>query len=283
MSPLNGESPCLNERSAPRSRGRLLALVGGLVAILTASGCATTTVSLDAPPTVTQARAKRDLGVDYLGSGRTAMAIRELRASLILDDRDPQTYLWLGEAYRRKGEVEEAEEQFREALRLAKRSKEEQTQQDARLNLSALLSKLGRYEEALEHCQALADDPTVSSPWKPITNCGWARMQLGQLGAARRDFETALEYHVRFGPALLNLGILEAKEGHRLEAIQRLESALETRLSAGAVAEANYRLGELFVALGNRERAVTHFDAAHEMAPNLDWGSQAQAYLNLLR
>lgn len=262
-------------------RAGLLTLL--CVALLSA-GCASTTVSLDAPPPVTQAKAKRDLGVDYLGSGRTAMAIRELRASLQLEPRDPATLLWLGEAYRRKGEFNEAEQHYEKAYKMAKRQGDTQTEQDARLNLSALLSQMGRFEEAIAYCDPLSQDPTVSSPWQPLTNCGWALMKLGRLEDARSRFNDALEFFPRFGPALLNLGILEAKEGHRLKAIQRFESALDGgRIGHQGAAEAHYRLGELYVAIGNRNRAVEHFDAAAEAAPDLDWGSQSQAYLDLLR
>lgn len=266
-----------------RSPGSRAVFALTLAILLLGSGCVSTTVSLDAPPPVTQARAKRDLGIDYLSTGRTAMAIRELRASIALDDSDPQTSLWLGEAYRRKGEAVQAEENFANAARLAKRSKDQQTEQDARLNLSALLSQMGRHEEAIEQCEVLVEDPTFSAPWQPLTNCGWARMQLGRLDEARADFVEALDYFPRFGPALLNLGILEAKEGHQLEAIQRFEKALAGNLGRGASAEAHYRLGEIFVALGDRQRAVSHFDAAAESAPNRDWGSQSQVYLDLLR
>lgn len=247
------------------------------------SGCAIRTVFVDEAPTVSQSRAKRDLGIDYLSSGRTALAIRELKASLDLDSRDPQTHLWLGEAYRRKGRPDVAEEFLLDAVKRADRTEDISTLHAARLNLSALLSQVGRYEDSLVHCEALSIDPTLSTPWRPMTNCGWALMRLGRLDEARSRFSDALDYFPRYGPALLNLGILEAKEGHRLAAIERLEAALEARMSASAHSEANYRLGELFVALGRRDRALTHFQAAAEATPNLDWGSQSQAYLDLLR
>ncbi len=256
-----------------------------VVLLLGSAGCATTTtVSLDEGPTVSEAVAKRDLGIDYLSSRRTAMAIRELAASLELDPKDPQTHLWLGEAYRRKGQTSKAEAFLVDAIAAAERSGDTRTEQDARLNLSALLSQMGRHAEALEYCEPLAEDPTVSTPWRPITNCGWALLKLGRLDEARVRFVTALEFFPRYGPALLNLGILEAKQGHRLAAIKALQKALDSgRLSASGHAEANYRLGEIFVALGRRDRAVAHFQQAAKVAPDADWGSQSQAYLDLLR
>ena len=257
-------------------------LVTGILGLLT-TGCAMVPVPSDVGSTVSQSQAKRDLGIDYLRSRRTAMAIRELKASLDLDARDPATHLWLGEAYRRKGRTELAESYLRQALEHAPESGDSEVEQEARLNLSALLSQMGRYEESLEHCRPLSNDPTLSTPWRALTNCGWALMQLDRFDEAQDDFAEALEYFPRFGPALLNLGILQTRQGDRVAAIKTLERALESSLDGAGRAEARYRLGELCVALGRREDAVEHFRVAAERAPNLEWGSQSQAYLDLLR
>lgn len=265
-----------------RGAGFRRALAAALL-ILLAGGCATIQEPNEDTSVVSNARARRDLGIDYLSSRRTALAIRELRASLDADPSDPETHLWLGEAYRRKGQREEALEAFESAAKLAAHRKDIQTAQDARLNLSALLSQMGRHEEALEHCEAMSADPTFPSPWRPLTNCGWALLQLGRLDEARTHLDQALEYFPRYGPALLNLGILETKLNHPLAAITALEKAIASgRLSGSGRSEANFRLGELFVSLGDREKAIANFRAAVETAPTLEWGSQSQAYLDLL-
>lgn len=262
-------------------RGRLW--LAGLSLLVLATGCATVDPVDTESGAVSPARAKRDLGVDYLSTRRTAMAIRELRASLELDPADPETHLWLGEAYRRKGQTKEALDSFGEAASRAKRVKDIQTEQDARLNLSALLSQMGRHKEALDHCEALAADPTFSSPWRALTNCGWALLQLGRYDEARAHFTHALEFFPRFGPALLDLGILEAKLNHSLAAAGAFEKAIASgHLGESGRAEANFRLGEIYVALGNREKAIDHFRAAVETGPSLEWGTQSQAYLDLL-
>jgi len=270
--------------SGPRSEIQsVLVLAAALIVTVSTVGCSIRTVSLEAPPTVTEAKAKRDLGADYLSSRRTGMAIRELRASLDLDPTDPETHLWMGEAYRRKGKTDRAEGFLKRSVALARSQKEDRTLQESMLTLSAMLSQVGRYEEALEYCEPLTDDPTVSAPWRPLNNCGWAFMQLGRLDEARGRFVEALDYFPRFGPALMNLGILESKQGHRLKAVGYFERALDARLGGAGIAETNYRLGELYVALGQRQKAVVYFQAAADRAPMLEWGTQSQAYLDLLR
>jgi tetratricopeptide (TPR) repeat protein len=247
-----------NERKTGRRPRNPQMLAGILAAALIVSsvGCLTPdVVSTDGERSVTEAIAKRDLGIDYLSSKRTAMAIRELRASIRLDPSDPQTNLWLGEAYRRRGRTEDAEAYLLDAIRLVDDDDEDElmTQQAARLTLSALLSQMGRFEDSLEHCE-------------------------------ETHFEEALEFFPKFGPALLNLGILQAEQGHALVAINTLERALDSgRLSASALGEANFRLGEIYVGLGRRDKAVEHFRVATTKAPFADWGTQSQAYLDLLR
>lgn len=271
-------------RAGQTGRAGWRVLCGMLLAAMVAGGCSTVSLNEGPVSEVSPARAKRDLGVDYLSSGRTAMAIRELAASLELDPSDPVTELWLGEAYRRKGQTERAREAFEKAAKTAAARKDIQTEQDARLNLSALLAQLGRYAEAIPHCESLAADPTFSSPWRPLSNCGWAYLQLGRLDEARERLGRALEYFPRYGPALLNLGILEQKQGHNLAAVSALERSIASgRLNSAGRTEASFRLGEIYVALGNREKAIAHFRAAVESGPALEWGSQSQAYLDLLR
>lgn len=272
-----------NRRVQSPERRLACALVLALAAAL-ASGCATTTLGEEEAANLSEAQAKRDLGSDYLSSGRTAMALRELQTSLELDPSDPVAHLWIAEAYRRKGQLSKAREEFEAAALLAEKRRDTQTSQDARLSLSALLAQMGRHAEALPHCEALAGDPTFPSPWRPLTNCGWSLLQLGRLEEARARFDQALDYFPVYGPALLNLGILETKQDRKLAAITAFDKAIASgRLDDSAQAEVNFRLGELYVSLGQRERAITHFRAAARTGPADAWGTQSQAYLNLLR
>lgn len=275
-----------NDRRKARDRWAVR-LLGGLLAagwMLSSSGCLMPqTVDLSGLSGVPPAIVKRDLGIEYLMSRRTGMAIRDLRASIRIDPSDPQAHLWLGEAYRRKGKTEEAEVFLLEAIRLSEAEEDSRTTQAARLTLSALLSQMGRYEASIEHCEALVADPTFSKPWQPLTNCGWALLQLGRIDEARAHFKEALGFFPRFGPALLNLGILQTQRGHPLAAIETLERALDSgRLGASGLGEAHYRIGEIYVALGRRDKAVGHFEKATVEAPYANWGTQSQAYLDLL-
>jgi tetratricopeptide (TPR) repeat protein len=50
-----------------------------------------------------------------------------------------------------------------------------------------------------------------------------------------------------------------------------------------AIAEANYRMAEIYVSLGKRRKAIEHFRVALERSPNGEWGEQSKTYLEMLQ
>jgi Tfp pilus assembly protein PilF len=225
----------------------------------------------------TRSRAHYDLAVDHLGRGQDAQALREFLAASEYQPEDPWIQLGLGECYRRKSLYQDSERHLLKAIELKPHF------QTAQLNLSALYAHMQRYEDSALWAQKLIDDPTYPAPWRAYTNLGWAHYRLGRAEQARKAFETALEYDAGFWPAHLNLGILEAEAGRKLEAIAHFEKVLANDPGAFAEAEARYRMGELFVSLGNRGRAVEQFAAAAENPSGGQWGKKSQDYLKLLQ
>jgi Tfp pilus assembly protein PilF len=222
------------------------------------------------------ARARRNLGIDALTKGRTPLATRELQLAHELDSEDPITIHWLGEAYRRRGLLDKALEHFLEALELDPES------QQLRLNLAGLYIQRKRYSEAIEQSQFLIDDPTFERPWQALTNRGWAEFQLGHLDEANASLVEALEFRRTYWPARLNLGILEAERGEPLEAIVNFEQVLERNIGEAAISEVNYHLGQAYVRMGRRSKAVEFFKRSASSAPYGRWAEQSAAYLKRL-
>jgi Tfp pilus assembly protein PilF len=262
----------------PKRRHGFLAAAAALVLLAGALGCASDGgASATSYERERKARAHYAVAVNHMKEGRTALAIRELLTALDLDATDPWIHLSLAEAYRLKGKAEDSEKHLLEALRL------EPGFQPALLNLSALYTQMGRHEDAVARSRQLLDDPTFPVPWKALGNMGWAQYRLGRKDEARQSFEHALDYHDDFPPALLGLAVLEADAGHKLEAMERLEKLIETGPGPLVRAEANYRIAEIYVSLGNRERAMHHLVAATEQKPSGEWGRRSEDYLKRLR
>ena len=247
----------------------------GLIATL-GLACATTGFDPEVEQKHREAEARRDLGMDHLAKGRTAMAIRELAHSASLNDSDAATQLWLGESYRRKGRMEEARRYAELAVRL------DPSNHDARLNLSGLYLQMEYFAEASEQAQALIDDPTYLTPWQAFNNRGWAQFRMKQYAQARLSFEEALDYRARYWPARLNLGILAESQGKTREAIEAFGRVVEGS-PRGIAAEANFRAAEVYVALGNRPDAIQHFEASLVSSPDGPWSDRSRELLDILR
>lgn len=266
----------MSQKSA-HSVARFLIGFGTLFAVATAVGCATSPDLQDQMAQDKRARAHYNAGIEHMRQGKVALAIRELNAGLQTSPKDPWIHWAVAEAYRQKGRIDESESHLLTALEIRPGF------QQARLNLSALYVQMGRYDEAIAHADMLLDDPTFPVPWKALTNRGWAQYKLGQSGAARTSFQAALEYNEKHWRSLLALGILDAESGQRIEALEQFERVIDLEPGALAEAEANYRIGEIYVSLGNRERAVQHLTAASAKEPNGQWGKRSEDYLKRLR
>jgi Tfp pilus assembly protein PilF len=260
-------------------RSPFAVLVGGawLAAVMPLAGCATSGSKAQAELDVKRARSHLEIGIDHINNGRVELGLRELLSAEHFDPKNARIQFALAQAYTRKGRVEEAEQHLLRVLELYP------PYHDARLMLSTLYIHQGRYEEAIAQTAILLEDPTFPGPWRALTNQGWAHFRLGHNAEARRDLELSLEYNRKHWPTLLNLGILEAQEGHQLEAIALLGEMLRLDPRPGAQAEANYRLAEIYVSLGQRDRALSHLGTAVAESPSGPWGKKSEEYLKLLR
>ncbi len=247
------------------------------VLLLLAVGCATSGPNKEEVQRTKEARSHLNLGIDYLRTNRVELGLREFQIAAGLDPRNARIQYAIGDAYLLKGKHAEAEMHYRRTIELAPEF------HDARLNLSGLLLSQERWEEARVESAYLADSATFPAPWRALANQGWAEYKLGNAAQARSTLELARRFSPTYWPALLSLGILDMEQGRRMEAIALFQEVLKHRPDPSAAAEANYRIGEIYVALGHRKRAVNHLMAAVSSAPGGQWGTKSEEYLKLLR
>lgn len=252
--------------------------VGFLALALGLAGCATTGDGSQDPTSVARRVSSHlTLGADHLQAGRRALALREFLAAEHLAPRNAEVQYALGEAYLAQQKPNDAEKHFKRAIELRP------GYHDAQLSLSALYIVQARYQETIDVCQHLIDDPTFPAPWRALANRGWAQYRLGRAVEARRSLEKARELDDKYWPAMLSLAVIDADQGRRLDAIGLLEEVIELKPGPRAEAEANYRLAENYIALGQRQKAVGHLTTAVARAPDGEWARRSQKYLKLLR
>jgi tetratricopeptide (TPR) repeat protein len=247
-------------------------------AIVLSAGCTTTRGSDgDAKSERLKAQSHFNLGVDHLENGRPARGLREMLVAQSYEPEDARIQYGVARAYLSRGKIEESESHLLRVIDL------QPGYHEARLTLSGVYMLLQRYDAAAEETRALIEDPTFPEPWRAFTNLAWIDIKRDRLAEARESLVIALEYKPAHWQTLLNLGILDATEGMSREALRAFERALDNPIPASARAELHYRIAEIYVMLGERQRAVEHLEVAIQRAADDPWGQKSEAYLSRLR
>jgi type IV pilus assembly protein PilF len=241
------------------------------------TGCATAQKQAEERNRLRKASSHLDIGIGYLESDRAALALREFLIAEKIDPRNARIQYALGETYLGRGKPEESELHLKRALELYP------DHHDARLSLVALYLLHERHPEAVEQCDVLLDDATFPAPYRALANRGLAQLSMGRNAEARQSLELARDYNAQYWPALLSLATLEAQEGHRIEAIAWLQEILQLDPGPRVESEVNYRLAEVFISLGKRDRAIGYLSTSVARAPEGPWAAKSQEYLKLLR
>jgi tetratricopeptide (TPR) repeat protein len=165
--------------------------------------------------------ARNALGKLYLGEGRTPEAEEQFRRSVEIEP-NVRGYGGLGLIHWQRGDVKLAEQEWREALRLAPN--------DSPIlnNLGLLCTNQGRYAEAVfffhKAIELKPDDPN------PHLNLGIAYGKTGQNGSAETEFRTALSLSPEQdnSQAHFQLGALYLAQGRRAEAMREYQAGLKS-------------------------------------------------------
>ena len=124
----------------------------------------------------------------------------------------------LGLTLMRKGELDGAASEFRQALKMAPKYL------DARNNLGLVLVQKGQAEEGMtQYRQALEIDPAFV---QARNNLGLALYQAGRVDEATLNFEKILETHPGIAEVHNNLGLALVQKGKKEEALAEFQKAM---------------------------------------------------------
>ncbi len=245
--------------------------------LLLGVGCASSMNQAEQALRVRQGDAHYRLGLDYIGTQRVALGLSELLQAERFDPQNPDIQQALAYAYMIKSKPDKAEHHYLRTLEI------EPTSHEARLNLSVLYTQLDRYEESLTLTSILVEDATFPGPWRALANKGLAEFRLGRVEEARQTLELSFDYREDYWPTLLYLGILEAEEGRHLEGVTFFRQVLAQEPGLEVQAQANCRIGEIYIARGERKRAIEHLRASVAQSPGGPWGEKSEEHLIRLR
>jgi tetratricopeptide (TPR) repeat protein len=162
-----------------------------------------------------------NLGVAYYKQGQLDEAMEEFRIALKLKPDYEKTHNNLGVVYDKLGRTDEAIEEFLTALKLKPDFAE------AHYNLGTAYNVRGRIDEAIdEYKEAIRLKPDYANAH---SNLGIAYGKKGFLDMAIQEFLTAIRFKTDFAGAHFNLGLAYMRKGLRDEAIKEFEAVLNSR------------------------------------------------------
>jgi tetratricopeptide (TPR) repeat protein len=174
-------------------------------------------------------------GAEELRSGRYGEALDWLRSAVAIDPEYAGSWVNLGVAHRRSGDIENAEISYRTALELDLHST------SALQNLAALLHFKGQEDEALD-LLALADRADNRNPFTYLT-LGDLHMRHGRMAEAGRFYRKALKRQGENAESLAAMGLWNLEQGDQKEARDLLKRAEGLDKEAPRVALLRRRLG----------------------------------------
>jgi type IV pilus assembly protein PilF len=215
-----------------------------------------------------------------LRAGDAGLAIDALLKAEKEDPGNPDVHYNLGIAYFRKGLVDKAEEQFKEAIRL-------------KADYSEAYNYLGRIylyyhgqtEAAIQCFKKALANVRYNNPENSYYMLGEAYMIKNEYTLATEQLDQAVRLVPDFAPAYALLG--HAYEGLRkdAEAKRSYRSALQYGGNYGPEfqAQTQLNLGKLLARTGERAEARRSLAEVMKLAPNSREAADAQAVLNSMK
>jgi type IV pilus assembly protein PilF len=184
------------------------ALVAGAMLTLLCAGCATSKNGNSHATNQRDAAAYNvQLGIDYMNQGDLARAKDKLDRALKENSDSPDVHSARAQLFERMGEVKEADDEFRTALRMAPNDPRMQN------NYAVYLCQNGRTDEGVKRFMTAAHNPLYPTPEAAYTNAGVCLHAAKRDDEARADFVRALQQKPNFSEAVFQLANLEFQRG----------------------------------------------------------------------
>ena len=201
----------------------------------------------------------------YVARGDLGAAEAAARMTVELMPDRPSTYHVLAGVVRKAGRVAEAEESYREALRI------DSSFAPARGDLGMMLRSTDRHDGAIELYRdgvALWSDDT-----KWVVAIGRTLMERGRFAEAKAELRTLTKAGSESATVLAALGVAELQTGETESGVGRLRRALELE---PRLAEARYNLALALLATQRILEAIEHLERVVVDRPDF-----AEAHYNL--
>ncbi len=229
----------------------------------------------DNPTSSTADRLRFRQAENVLQSGDYEAAVREFRQYLrITNNRSlmPDAYFNMADAYMRTDNLEEAAETYET---LVNEFPDSERAAPALAELGRIYFELGNYGESKSRYEQLAEKDSRYEQEAQL-GIGNANLEQGNINEARQNFETVLSVNEGNDAARVGLGKVLLRDG-RVEEARRFFNLVADNNSTQVGAEAQFLIGKSFADEGNREVAIEEFSRVRTLFQAYDsWVAEAQ-------
>ncbi|MGH8259059.1 MAG: type IV pilus biogenesis/stability protein PilW, partial [Steroidobacteraceae bacterium] len=163
-----------------------------------------------------------ELGIAYMQRGELAVAKDKLDRAVKEDPHDPEVHSARALLDERLGNLEQADREFREALRLAP------SDPDIANNYAVYLCRNHHVDEGVKRLLATARNPLYATPEAAYTNAAVCLRSEHRDAEAKRELENALALRPGFAEAVFQLADLEMQQGELRDARARIDHYIQT-------------------------------------------------------
>jgi len=161
-----------------------------------------------------------ELGIAYMRRGDLAIAQTKLDSALKENPDDPDVHNARALLFIRLDQPDEADHEYREAMRLAPKNPDFQN------NYAVYLCNAGRVDKGVQTFLAAAHNPLYMTPELAYDNAGVCLRSAHKDVEAAQMFTDALAIRPNFGQALWQLADLNFSQGKLTQARQEIEAFL---------------------------------------------------------
>ncbi|HEV3180861.1 MAG TPA: type IV pilus biogenesis/stability protein PilW [Steroidobacteraceae bacterium] len=147
------------------------------------------------------------LGLDYMNQGELARAKEKLDRALSQNPSSADVHSARALLFQRMGSTNQADAEFRTALRLAPHDPQIVN------SYAAYLCQSGRTDEGVKHFLEAAHNALYSTPWFAYTNAGVCQRTAKRDDEARANFARALQLQPNYAEAVFQLATLQFQHG----------------------------------------------------------------------
>jgi type IV pilus assembly protein PilF len=203
-----------------------------IITVLLVTACSSTSNKSD-DEMRNAAETNTALGRQYMERGQYEISLEKLKRAVAFDKTYAPAHSMLAILYETIGEMDEAGEEYKLAVRYAPKNG------DVNNNYGAFLCGTGRSEEAVPYFLTAVEAPFYDTPEIALSNAGTCVLAQGNLAKAETFLRQSLEYDDQLGAALLPM----AEVSYRKESYLRARAFLQRYESVGELTEESLSLG----------------------------------------